>query len=1370
MVTSGLGVAIGNARAAQGTEDTFGYKYTDSKAPTPSVSYNWVEINATGTNAGLDYYYDHTAAMSIGFDFEFYENTYTQFFICMDGFIGFGYPDYEWYNEQIPYDWSVDDFVAGYWDELYAYDGTVWYDTIGVSPNRQLVVEYENVTTWASSYLMTFEIILNETGDIWVQYNTLSGMTGSSATVGIENHDGTDGVEYSYNTASLTDGLAVRFSAGPVMISPDSRGVGMMGTDVDYALTVKNWQSFSDTFEITFVSSLGWTVQAFDALWSPLTDTDADLYIDTGAVAAGASVTINIRVSIPASPSAYQDVTTVNATSYLSSAAKDFCTLTTDVSSAWFTPPHNDCGLDPAGDGDFDVLSVNVSVNVRVTGWYYLYADLYNSVDTYITSDSVYSYLTAGSRVMNLRFIGYQIRESAGDGMYHADMVLEDGSYILQDTDTYTTGSYLATDFMTRPGLLVTPHDDGVEDTDADGLYDLLFINVTVQASYYWQFRIYVYLYDSVGSYMMYDYVDIWLNAGTSVVSFSFAAWDITDHGVGGTFRADITLDAWVEGGIYFMDSDSHTTPSYLLSEFERRPVVFAQPLDSYTFDYANDTDSDGQYNFLEISTTIDVAIEGDYTIKGILRADSWQPVIETRTVTQHFTVGLHYVDFYFSGWLIYMNSDSDDMDITLEAWSGSSMVDTQVFTTSTYYYYWDFEDSIGRFSTPITDYGLDLDSDSLYDYLVIEVPVEVDEAGYYSVEGTLESIQTVSNYTYLAAGTTTVELRFTGWMILDSYWNGPYDVYLYLYDSGSREVDYAYYYTSSYAYTDFEDLPAAFGSPHEAYVEDADSDGDYDGLFVNVTVVVSSPGLYLVQGYLYDSGWNWVAGAGSWATLSVGTHVVQIEFPAWMINGHGADGTFWVYLYLYDSEKNNLDFDSLLSASYANETFDSTVPRIDSTWASTAPAIDGVFTAGEWTGAAWASLWAADTYNEVYGSMLVMNDATNLYIAYDAYGDRNQDNGDYSAFAFDTGNDGLRTNGAEDAFLLTGTSKQHSVYSTGSSTWVWHCNDDTSQLEHDTMAATVGFGTSDVSSVDHRIYEFSIPLALLNIAPGDIIGFVGRAWNTYGLYNAFNGTTSAWPVMFSSAPTMAQYADLHLADAVIVIPAPVTTSSVAGTAGTAGWYKTQATVTLSATGGDGGVDYTEYRLDGGSWTTYSAALDITVQGIHTLEFRSVDHAAQVEATKTLTVKIDSGLPTTATAQSGSLLWLNATDATSGVGSVMFRVNNGAWNTYTGVLDMAFYGVGTHTVDFYCTDSAGNAEAMQSISVVVEDDGGNPDDGPGILGGPLLWIGLIAAAIAAALILLLLVLKRKKGQQPVQMMPPQGYVMQPEQLPPPPQA
>ena len=57
------------------------------------------------------------------------------------------------------------------------------------------------------------------------------------------------------------------------------------------------------------------------------------------------------------------------------------------------------------------------------------------------------------------------------------------------------------------------------------------------------------------------------------------------------------------------------------------------------------------------------------------------------------------------------------------------------------------------------------------------------------------------------------------------------------------------------------------------------------------------------------------------------------------------------------------------------------------------------------------------------------------------------------------------------------------------------------------------------------------------------------------------------------------------------------------------------------------GIDKTEYRVDGGAFATYSAPIAITTAGTHTVEYRSTDKNGNVEATKSLAVKVDKAAP-----------------------------------------------------------------------------------------------------------------------------------------------
>lgn len=111
---------------------------------------------------------------------------------------------------------------------------------------------------------------------------------------------------------------------------------------------------------------------------------------------------------------------------------------------------------------------------------------------------------------------------------------------------------------------------------------------------------------------------------------------------------------------------------------------------------------------------------------------------------------------------------------------------------------------------------------------------------------------------------------------------------------------------------------------------------------------------------------------------------------------------------------------------------------------------------------------------------------------------------------------------------------------------------------------------------------------------------------------------------------------------AILTIPSPdstppTTTAQVSANADPVnGWYNAVAvpvTLTLSATDNPGGsgVNRTEYSLNGGaSWTTYGGPVTFSTDGTHTVLYRSVDNADNVENNpdNTLTIRIDTIAPT----------------------------------------------------------------------------------------------------------------------------------------------
>ena len=173
----------------------------------------------------------------------------------------------------------------------------------------------------------------------------------------------------------------------------------------------------------------------------------------------------------------------------------------------------------------------------------------------------------------------------------------------------------------------------------------------------------------------------------------------------------------------------------------------------------------------------------------------------------------------------------------------------------------------------------------------------------------------------------------------------------------------------------------------------------------------------------------------------------------------------------------------------------------------------------------------------------------------------------------------------------------------------------------------------------------------------------------------------------------------------------PVTTVSMSGTAGSNGWYRGTVQVTLTSTDVGTGVQSSYYRVDGGSWGLYTGAFSVTGDGTHSVDFYSVDNSSNVESVKTIAMKIDGTPPATtasATGTMGSGGWytspvdisLTGTDGISGLDQIKFRLDGGAWQTYLGTFNVAIDG--SHTLDYYSIDKAGNAEGFKTISFKID--------------------------------------------------------------------
>ena len=151
--------------------DAYGYHWIDSDSKW-GPKYNWIDISQTGTViTGLDYSFEgFVGSFPLGFDFNFYGNTYKQFYVQSNGAISFNAGELSYQNEPIP---SIDEYnniIAWMWTYMYPTDvSKIFYQQFGSYTVVQFI-DYE--IGWAGT--VTAEVRMYRSGKIIIQYKDFS--------------------------------------------------------------------------------------------------------------------------------------------------------------------------------------------------------------------------------------------------------------------------------------------------------------------------------------------------------------------------------------------------------------------------------------------------------------------------------------------------------------------------------------------------------------------------------------------------------------------------------------------------------------------------------------------------------------------------------------------------------------------------------------------------------------------------------------------------------------------------------------------------------------------------------------------------------------------------------------------------------------------------------------------------------------------------------------------------------------------------------------------------------------------------------------------------------------------------------------------
>lgn len=163
--------------------------------------------------------------LNIGFNFTYFGNTYSQFYVSSNGWIGFSPGQTNGYVAQfLPNNSAPKNAILADWEDLFPSAGQMNYYVTGSSPNRKMVFNFNGVGFYGCrSTTVVWQIVLNETtNEIDINFQSKPQCGGYSATLGLTNSTGTQVVPVGGKNAvqwSITQGTSYKFAPSTVQTS-----------------------------------------------------------------------------------------------------------------------------------------------------------------------------------------------------------------------------------------------------------------------------------------------------------------------------------------------------------------------------------------------------------------------------------------------------------------------------------------------------------------------------------------------------------------------------------------------------------------------------------------------------------------------------------------------------------------------------------------------------------------------------------------------------------------------------------------------------------------------------------------------------------------------------------------------------------------------------------------------------------------------------------------------------------------------------------------------------------------------------------------------------------------------------------------------
>ena len=230
--------------------DNSGNLWSSSDA---EIDFNWIDISANSTIVNFVNNDEASGTIPIGFDFPFYGDNYDQCSINPNGWLGFGGDSDEWDNSEIPSPNISSAALFPFWDDLNPINdncnqycaGEVYY----YSSPEIFIVTFDQVAHWWTNFENTsysFQVVMYPNGEFYFNYLNFEGDF-SSATIGCQNQDSSDGLLMSYNSSSLiNNNFSILVSQSPEWINISNNEGSLLAGQSENSIVTLNAENLID--------------------------------------------------------------------------------------------------------------------------------------------------------------------------------------------------------------------------------------------------------------------------------------------------------------------------------------------------------------------------------------------------------------------------------------------------------------------------------------------------------------------------------------------------------------------------------------------------------------------------------------------------------------------------------------------------------------------------------------------------------------------------------------------------------------------------------------------------------------------------------------------------------------------------------------------------------------------------------------------------------------------------------------------------------------------------------------------------------------------------------------------------------------------